>query len=80
MTIPFVMPWSCGGEISHDNEPSLVMDMVEQYQVANFVRGAFVQFHIASDRGGEAMIGLMRFLSGEAGAVQFDGVLMHRAS
>jgi hypothetical protein len=51
------------------------MEMLEQYQVADLVRGTFFQFHIASDGGGESVIGQMRVLTCEGRAVQFDGVL-----
>src|SRR6266536_917724 len=79
MPIPLVTSWSSGGEISHHCVPSLIMEMLEQYQVADLVRGSFFQFHIASDRGGESMIGSMRVLTCEGRAVQFDGVLTQRA-
>jgi hypothetical protein len=79
MTIPLMMSWGSGGEISNHRVPSLVVEMLEQYQIADLVRGPFIQFHITSDCGGESMIGSMRVLTREGRAVQFDGVLTQQA-
>jgi hypothetical protein len=55
------------------------MEMLEDDQVADLVRGPFSQFHILLDCGGEPVVRAMRLLTGEGRAVQFDGVLAQQA-
>jgi hypothetical protein len=74
MAIPLVASWSSRGEIPHHRVPALVMEMLEQQQVADLARGPCLQVHIAFHRGGESMISSMPVLAGEGRAVQLDGV------